>query len=221
MIPLENATVIWTEQEIEVRDALIREIPVIIREAWQTLNSAVCMRRVETPCLCSQASFRSHLDEGFPIMEIHNTQRVLRPETTAGTVEAFNLLYPMESQRNRAMPLCIWQAGKSFRDEENKDSMRVSKLRLREFYQIEFQLFVNHGTKANYIERALVSLIGRYGGSFRVLPPEETPHYSVVTRDWEIDGVEICSCSIRKDFPEGELHEVSIGLDRLVRAILA
>ena len=45
-----------------------------------------------------------------------------------------------------------------FLDEKKADTMRASQLRLIQFYQMEFQLFASHGTKAPYLETALDTL---------------------------------------------------------------
>jgi hypothetical protein len=42
------------------------------------------------------------------------------------------------------------------------------------------------------------------------------PHYSNHTVDWYINGLEIAGCSVRKDWEDGTVFEVAIGLDRLV-----
>ena len=113
----------------------------------------------------------------------------------------------------------MWQVGKSFRDEAKPDTMRASRLRLVEFYQMEFQLFVSAGTKADYTGAALSALQKRFGGAFCLA--DELPHYSRYTRDWYIGLLEVAGCSIRTDWPLGEVHEVAIGLDRLVAKLLA
>jgi glycyl-tRNA synthetase (class II) len=108
----------------------------------------------------------------------------------------------------------MWQVGCSFRDEKNSNTMRASKLRLVQFYQIEFQLFASQGSKAPYLETALDKLISLYGGN--IVKPDELPHYSEKTLDWQIAGLEVAGCSVRKDWTAGIVFEVAIGLDRLV-----
>lgn len=218
MKPLPNATIMWNEQEIEEREALVRIIPAIIKNAWTALNPAVSMTRVEMPCICATDDFASHLAEGFPVMLLHNPPHtMLRPETTASTIAALNIMYPNPNQITKQLPLCLWQVGKSFRNEENSGTMRATKLRLREFYQLEFQLFAMDGTKADFIGAALEALCARFGGE---VVSADCPHYSDGTLDWELGGIEIASCSVRNDWDGGVLFEVSIGLDRLVNHIL-
>jgi hypothetical protein len=44
----------------------------------------------------------------------------------------------------------------------------------------------------------------------------DLPHYSTRTVDWMLGDLEVAGCSIRNDFAGLEVHEVAIGLDRLV-----
>jgi len=208
-----NATVMWNEEEIELRESLIREIPAILKRAWTDLNPAVRMERIETPILTPASKLEGHIKTGFELIDA-GKRGYLRPETTAGTFEAFSLKFPQVSQLKKRLPFCLWQVGKSFRDEAKPDTMRASKLRLVEFYQMEFQLFVSEGTKADYIGAALYELTSRYGGFAKAA--SDLPHYSRMTKDWMTYGLEVAGCSIRTDWEHGEVHEVAIGLDRLV-----
>lgn len=213
-----NATVMWTEQEILRRESLIRELPVMLLSKWQSLNPAVKMQRVETPILTPASRLQSHIDVGFDLISA-GERGYLRPETTAGTFEALNLLYPQESALKKLLPMCLWQVGCSFRDEANPDTMRASKLRLTQFYQMEFQLFASNGSMAPYLEAALEELVAAYGGE--VVVAEDLPHYSARTLDWHIGDLEVAGCSIRKDWSGGMVFEIAIGLDRLVALQMA
>jgi hypothetical protein len=208
-----NATVMWREAEIIRRENLIREIPRVLLDAWTELNPAVRMERCETPILTPAEKLQSHIETGFDLIGPCGTRGYLRPETTAGTYEAMAMRFN-ECVLKKRLPFCMWQVGCSFRDEKKPDTMRASKLRLVQFYQIEFQLFASAGSKAPYLETALDALIANYGGE--VLVADELPHYSEKTLDWHIDGLEVAGCSIRKDWPHGMVFEVAIGLDRLV-----
>lgn len=208
-----NATVMWTEREILRRESLIREIPALLLDVWSNLNSAVRMERIETPILTPAAHLSGHIEANFDLINT-GFRGYLRPETTAGTFEAMRLKFENESQMRKRLPFCLWQVGLSFRDEEKPDTMRASKLRLVQFYQMEFQLFASHGSKAPYIESALEELVRMYGGVAEAAC--DLPHYSERTIDWHIDGLEVAGCSVRKDWAHGTVFEVAIGLDRLV-----
>jgi len=211
-----NATVLWTEREIVERDALVQQCYQAVREAWVSLNPAVQFQRVETPILTPSDRLAGHVEAGFPMLRCE--RGVLRPETTAGCIAAFHALYPTEAQRKKRMPYCVWQVGKSFREEKNPETMRATKLRLVEFHQIEFQLFTSANTGADYLTPALRTLTKRFGGE--IVEAAELPHYSKKTLDWELNGLELAGCSVRTDWPEGLLFEVSIGLDRLLATLL-
>ena len=218
-----NATVAWSEVEITRRECLIREIPAQLLDAWRTLNPAVQMERCETPILTPGDYLRGHVEAGFELVAYefgNGTRGYLRPETTVGTFEAFAQRFPEETTRRKRMPYCMWQVGCSFRSEKNTETMRASKLRLRQFYQMEFQLFASVGSKAPYLETALDRLVSLYGGCY-CAPDGDLPHYSEKTLDWHIDDLEVAGCSIRRDWPGGMVFEIAIGLDRLVALQLA
>lgn len=214
-----NATVMWNEAEIARRESLIREIPILLLGAWTKLNPAVRMERCETPILTPAETLQGHLDVGFDLIGPCGSRGYLRPETTAGTYEAMSRKFEAGELKKR-LPFCMWQVGCSFRDEKNADTMRASKLRLVQFYQIEFQLFASAGSKAPYLEAALDELIRWYGGEKTPLEGE-LPHYSEKTIDWTVEGLEVAGCSVRKDWAGGMVFEVAIGLDRLVALQMA
>jgi hypothetical protein len=207
----------WTEAEIIHRENLVRAIPHMLLSAWQSLNPAVRMVRVETPILTPAAQLQSHIEVGFDLLGPvgkDGARGYLRPETTAGTFAALNAMYPQAENRVKQCPLCVWQVGLSFRDEAKGETMRASKLRLIQFYQMEFQLFLRRGSKADYLGAATDSLVRRFGGN--IVVADELPHYSERTLDWHIADLEVAGCSFRKDWPDGDLVEIAIGLDRLV-----
>ena len=212
-----NATVMWNEHEIIFRENLIREIPCILKDVWVSLNPAVKMERCETPILTPAVKLTEHISTGFNLIGTDGERGYLRPETTAGTYEAFSTKFDANSLKKN-LPFCMWQVGLSFRDEKNPETMRASKLRLTQFYQMEFQLFTSVGTKAPYLETALTALTKRFGGEFR--PADELPHYSEKTLDWYINDLEVAGCSVRRDWTHGIVFEVAIGLDRLVALLL-
>ncbi len=210
-----NATVMWNEQEILYRESLISMIPKGIFFAWKELNRAVDMERCETPILTPAEYLEGHIKTGFNLIGPCGNRGYLRPETTAGTYEAMSQRFEPDMLRKR-LPFCMWQVGCSFRDEENPDTMRASKLRLVQFYQMEFQLFASHGSKAPYLETALQHLIDYTGYGGEIVVPDDLPHYSEKTLDWHVNGLEVAGCSIRKDWSHGMVFEIAIGLDRLV-----
>jgi glycyl-tRNA synthetase len=134
------------------------------------------------------------------------------------------------------LPLCVWQAGKSFRREQDQTTRHM---RLKEFWQQEFQCAYAADTANDYhagvlepVRRMIATLTGLPA---RVVPSDRLPAYAEVTMDVEVDNgdkwMEIASISRRTDFPErarfngkaGQVREVevkvleiAIGLDRCV-----
>jgi glycyl-tRNA synthetase len=138
---------------------------------------------------------------------------MLRPETTASS-------YEWARKIGGRLPLCIWQAGKSFR-RELSDGATAAKLRFNEFWQLELQCIYAVGTKADYRKALIDSLItevARFtGGAVRVVPSDRLPPYSESTLDIEVNGREVASCSIRTDYSEEtRVCEIAFGLDRIV-----
>jgi hypothetical protein len=209
-----NATVSWNEQEITRRENLIREIPVLLFNSWRNLNPVIQIERCETPMLVPANILKEHIDAGFELINA-GSRGYLRPETTKGTYEVFKDKFT-QSQLKKRLPYCMWQVGCSFRDEANPDTMRATKLRLVQFYQLEFQIFASHDTKAQYLEQSIDYLITRYGGIFIESKADDLPHYSERTIDWMMNGLEIAGLSIRNDWEHGKVFEIAIGLDRLV-----
>lgn len=208
-----NATVMWDNEDIAKREALILEIPILLNNVWRALNRSFYMERCETPVIVPESVLKSHIDQNFELIKA-GERGYLRPETTAGTYEVFRKRFPQQNQIKKNLPLCLWQVGLSFRDESNPDTMRASKLRLIQFYQMEFQIFCSEDTKAPYLEKALQALCLKYGGE--VADTDDLPHYSEFTLDWHLNGLEVAGCSKRKDWDHGTVFEVAIGLDRLV-----
>lgn len=146
----------------------------------------------------------------------------MRAETTASSY-----LYAQYLLNNGTKaPLCVWQAGKSYRQESN-DGASPSKLRYNEFYQLEFQCIYRDTTKADYYNPAIDAInecIRRETGApvSRIIPSDRLPSYAQVTNDVEIphngEWKEMASCSIRHDFilPGYQVVEIAIGLDRLL-----
>jgi hypothetical protein len=201
-----NGFVWWSEREILRRDNLASEIVAAVRETMRSINLSIQLVRVEAPCLMP----RSWADEKIQPHYVAD-EYALRAESTRGTYEIYGTMDPKPR-----LPVCLYQINKSFR-KESSDAMRLSSYRLREFYQLEFQLFYSPDTKADYHSMFVERLDRRYGTPLE-LPESEWPPYSTKTTDLEIEDasgrrVEVASISTRKDF-EVPVFEASFGLDR-------
>ena len=215
----------WSESEIQTRDHAIDTLQLSLTNAFQRLNPAWRFVRVEGPILTPRVHISPSYDESdlFVLQaKLGDDDAALRAETTASSyLYAVHLLKSGQAR----LPLCVWQAGKSFRRELN-DGARASELRFNEFWQCEFQLVYKGDTKANI--RDCAEIITRLriraltGLECRIVPSDRVPDYSEETNDinvyWKGKWREIASISTRKDFPEKECKviEIAVGLDRIV-----
>lgn len=208
----------WSESEIEIRDAFQSRIASVIRRGLTDMNPGFRMARIEGPIITPRDLMASYGDDDVFTLQWDKSsiKWALRAETTAST-------YAMMRKMGK-LPLCVWQAGKSFRKEEN-DGASASKLRFNEFWQQEFQIAYRDGTKSDY-RAGLMPLvaveIGRFTGlETRIVESDRLPSYSLSTMDIEVltkSGAwrEIASCSVRNDYGDGVLvTEIAIGLCRI------
>lgn len=195
-----NGFVVYNEQDIEWREYMIRRVYQLMRDTLQDVNKSITFERAETPMLLKPDLLRSHIEENFEL--IRAGKYYLRPETTKG------LYLCLEGKK---LPYCVWQVGKSYRDEKF-GKFRFDNLRFREFYQQEFELAYNEGTKADYMECVQEAFCKEFGMFARI--PHDLPHYSEKTIDLYLNDHEVVAISKRKDY-KTPILEVSVGLDRL------
>lgn len=186
-----------------------------VNKSWQ-------FHQIEAPCLIP----RELVSTEYTDDDIHITQDLyLKPETTSSSYQYLSHL--IEHQQTQP-PVCIWQASKSFRRENDQVSTNV---RLKEFYQQEFQCIVTDGTLFDYHELAgpLAKVVRALTGlEARVVDSDRLPTYSQKTVDIEVKTphkwLEVCSISKRNDVPADwkgkQLYnfEFAFGLDRLAYA---
>jgi len=232
-----NGLVFWTEREIRLRNRFTEHLAAEIEHALLATNSAWRMIRVEAPMLTPRALISTNYTNEDVWAQERLTpleaELVLRPETTPGSyVYARHLL---DNHSGAKPPFCIWQAGPSFRREQDQT---LKHMRLKQFHQLEFQAIYTVDTLNDYhsavlepVRRAIAELVALPS---RVIPSDRLPRYSEVTSDIEVDNgdkwMEVASISRRIDFPgtvalttrkgtiERELKvlEIAIGLDRRV-----
>ncbi len=227
-----NGLVHWTEREIRLRDSAISHLSAEVAIALRATNPAWAIHRVEAPILTPRELISSAYgpEDIFIQQQLSNHDRelVLRPETTSSTyVYMSHLLASHEKVR---LPLCVWQAGKSFRREQDQVTRHM---RLKEFWQMEFQCAYAADT-ANDYHAAVLEPVRRMLAAVtrlptRIVPSDRLPAYSEITIDVEADNgdkwMEVASISRRTDFPPVKLGnrvvpvrvlEIAIGLDRCV-----
>lgn len=231
-----NGLVHWSDRDIRLREMMIAHFAGETAAFLTSANPAWDIRRVEAPILTP----RELISDAYGPDDVfvqgrrseHDHDLVLRPETTPSTYAYMQHL--LESHGRVRLPLCVWQAGKSFRREQDQPAKHV---RLKEFWQMEFQCAYTADTANDYHAAALepvrrmIAAMTRLPS--RVVPSDRLPAYSQVTTDVEVDNgekwMEIASISRRTDFPRkarvkgkgGEVREldvlvleIAIGLDR-------
>lgn len=209
----------WSQDEIELREAFQARAIAVVRRTLLGMNAAWTFERMEGPCL----SPRTQISAAYSDDDLFATNHVvggaplyLRAETTPSS-------YAYARHLGRKPPICVYQAGKSFRRETN-DGASASKLRFNEFWQLEFQCIYGANTKADY-RAALVEVVGlevsrMTRAAVRVWPSDRVPAYAESTLDIEARHGdvwrEMASCSIRTDYaPDMRVCEIAIGLDRV------
>lgn len=230
-----NGLVYYDEADIEAREFLIRFISRELRDAMRQLNRGIDFVRVETPSLIPQQIAQPHIDAKFPLWQVAWKQDTdalipeevtgfyLRPESTHCTYAMFRELYPESLRLKKVLPLCLWQAGLSFRVEQDKT---FRNLRFKQFYQMEFQLAYAEGTKADYHSHAVRAIKDILWKLFPQWTPDhiysvdlehenEIPFYSEQTTDLYVLDREVVAISNRTDF-EYPILEISCGMDRLL-----
>lgn len=221
-----NGLVYYSEQDLINRQFLIDDISNRIKTTFKKANRAIDFIRIETPCLVPQTIIAEHLDAQFPLWSAVSTSDSeklwLRPESTKGTYQMFDVLFPQDSEFKKNLPVCLWQSGLSFRVEQDKT---FRHLRFKQFYQLEFQIAYSETTKADYHLIAADTmhkfLLDRFPSMFvarEYLKDDELPFYSKTTADLylsqENERWEVIAISNRTDF-KVPIIEISCGLDRL------
>lgn len=245
MIPIYNVNGLpfWSAQDIRQRQHFKEHFAHIVYDILEAQNPAWKMIEIEAPLLTPrsllnpnytesdiwvQAQRKSEWEEGG-----FDAELALRPETTPGSYAYATHLLSTHSKQKP--PFVVWQAGKSFRREQDQ----VSKnMRLKEFYQQEFQCFYAEDTMNDYhssvLEPVKQMLADATNLEARIIPSDRLPSYSEITTDVEVFNgdkwMEVCSISRRNDFTttakfqtknglvEKKLKvlEIAIGLDRVI-----
>jgi glycyl-tRNA synthetase len=238
-----NGLVFWDEEEIRLRETLRDFFAARIKSDLLAINDRWKFFQIEAPLLTPrhllnanyteddiwlQPQKRSEWEAGGKFNEL-----ALRPETTPGSYAYAQ--YLLNNQLSVMPPLCVWQAGKSFRREIVQPTKHM---RLKEFYQQEFQCIYTADTAMDYHDAMLEPVRKMIGGMVhlptRLVESDRLPTYSRKTMDVEVwngdKWMEVCSISLRTDFPQklrfqgkkellekdALVLEIAIGLDRCV-----
>jgi len=211
-----NNLIFWTEEEIKMRQMFVDHITSQLFNALKIENRGFEFIQCESPILMPNELINPNYTDD----DVFRTSNdlTLRPETTMGSYEFAKHLMNKHNDRKVKLPLTVWQHGKSFRNEQDQ----VSKnMRLKEFYQLEFQILYSNTTMNDYsinlipkMEKMISDLIG----VCHIEESDRLPSYSEETTDiiCTSNNMEVCSISKRKDFENTKVLEIAIGTDRLV-----
>lgn len=211
-----NGLIFWTEEEIRVREMVKDHLVAAVKENLKVQNSAFDFIQVEAPLITPSILINPNYsnDDIYALDMTH----VLRPETTMGSYRALEHLFNPHSPRKVRFPVVVWQHGKSFRREQDQPT---KFMRLKEFYQLEFQIAYSSSTANDYsisLIPAVQKAIGQMIGPCRVELSDRLPDYSECTTDiiCQSSNMEVCSISKRTDYPGAKILEVAVGTDRCV-----
>jgi len=210
-----NGLVFWSEEEIETRKSFETFFVRKLSNCLKTLNRGFEFVQVEASLLTPRNLVNpQYTNEDIFVVD----DLVLRPETTMGSFIAAKDLLNSHNARKFKLPLVVWQHGKSFRKEQDQP---LNHMRLKEFYQLEFQILFSPETKNDYapsVIEAVRQMIWEQIGPCRVEASDRLPSYSEWTQDviCEKTSMEVCSISKRKDFEGVSVIEVAIGTDRCI-----
>ncbi len=208
-----NGLVFWSEEEIRLRKMLEQHFVESLKACLRSQNRAFEFIQVEAPILTPSVFINANYeaDDMFVLEDL-----ILRPETTMGSYAYARHL--LESQCGVRLPIVVWQHGKSFRREQDQPT---KFMRLKEFYQLEFQCVYSPQTKNDYslaVVPSVQQMIAEMIGDCEVVASDRLPSYAEWTKDviCKSTNMEVCSMSQRKDFEGAKVLEVAIGTDRCV-----
>jgi len=235
-----NGLITWDERQILLREQAVARLAGIIKCELHTINPQWQFHRIDAPLLTLRETLSAqYTAEDIWVLEspLAGSEAALRPETTPSTYAW--LVKQLESHTNVKPPMCAWQYGKSFRQEMDQPTKFV---RLKEFYQLEFQCVMAEDTQVDYHEHPdfmnnIAFEINKITGRrTRIVKSDRLPAYSRRTDDIEVfyagRWMEVASVSLRTDFPvefkyvfKGEqkskkllTFELAFGMDRIVLA---
>jgi glycyl-tRNA synthetase len=214
---VKNGLIFWTELEIKRRKLIEDHCVFSLNHSLKTINRGFDFVQVEAPILTPKEQINNQYtkDDVFILDDL-----VLRPETTMGSYVAAQSLMNEHNERKYKLPLVVWQHGKSFRREQDQP---LKNMRLKEFYQLEFQILFSEQTKNDYyplVVDSVFNILKSIIGECRIELSDRLPSYSRITTDIisSKNNLEVCSISRRSDF-KCENIEVAIGTDRCVNCL--
>lgn len=210
-----NGLIFWTQEEIKLRRQFEEYFASEILSSLRKQNSAFQLIQVEAPLLTP----RELINKGYTDEDIWAFEDVaLRPETTMGSYAYAKHILSGYNEIKQKPPVIIYQHGKSFRREQDQPTKHM---RLKEFYQLEFQIIFGATTANDYSAKLypdVLKAISNMIGECRMEPSDRLPDYSEETMDIVCvkSDMEVCSMSKRKDLEGYKVIEIAIGTDRCI-----
>lgn len=217
-----NGLVFWTKEQINVRNMIVDRLVYVVTTNLKSQNRGWDFMQVEAPLLTPYRFVNQQYgkDDIYYCDPTSPEALVLRPETTMGSYEFAK--YMLSNQTGARLPLCIWQHGKSFRREQDQ----VTKnMRLKEFYQLEFQCIYSPTTGNDYsvsLMPIVCKALADFCGECKIEPSDRVPDYAEWTNDVVLarTNMELASMSLRKDYPNAKVFEIAVGTDRCMMNFL-
>lgn len=210
-----NGLVFWTQEEIKLRRQFEDYFSSEILSSLRKQNPAFQLIQVEAPLLTPKELInKSYTDEDiYSLGEL-----ALRPETTMGSFAYAKHILSGYNEIKQKPPVVIFQHGKSFRREQDQPT---KFMRLKEFYQLEFQIIFGVTTANDYsllLYPAVCNAISNMIGPCKMECSDRLPDYSEETMDVICinSEMEVCSMSKRKDLEGYKVIEIAIGTDRCI-----
>jgi glycyl-tRNA synthetase len=210
-----NGLIFWTQEEIKLRRMFEERFSEVIHHSLRKQNPAFQLIQVEAPLLTP----RELINPNYTNEDIWAFEDVaLRPETTMGSFAYAKHIMSGYHEVKQKPPVIIFQHGKSFRREQDQPT---THMRLKEFYQLEFQIIFGLTTANDYAAALypdVLKTISDLIGHCRMEPSDRLPDYSEETMDiiCEKTNMEVCSMSKRKDLEGYKVIEIAIGTDRCI-----
>lgn len=210
-----NGLIFWTEEEIRLRRIFEEHFSTNLLTSLKKQNSAFSMIQVEAPILTPL----EFINKNYTNNDIYVFDNLaLRPETTMGSYAAAKQLLSGYNDIKFRPPVVVFQHGKSFRREQDQPT---KFMRLKEFYQLEFQIIFGINTANDYSVKLysdVQKFISEMIGECRIEESDRLPDYSEQTMDIVCvkNDMEVCSMSKRKDLEGYKVIEIAIGTDRCV-----
>lgn len=214
-----NGLVFWSEEEIILREYFEKLITSELKNCLLKMNSAFQIVKCEAPLLIPKELIHENYTKDDVFFQDED-DLALRPETTASSYLYAEHILNAHEQLHFRLPLVVYQHQKSFRKEQDKT---LANMRLKEFYQLEYQILFSDSTKNDYYPQILEcinNVITKYVDNSHTELSDRLPVYSEITTDVVMDknNMEVCSISKRSDYPKPNIKviEVAIGTCRLI-----